>query len=152
MQTALRADFFDEVNIGNRKLRALFDARVKEKGLTLPRVRALLTLARHSDSGQMATINQRTLAEEMELETPTVVRLLDGMERQGFIERRTEPNDRRAKQVVLTDLGHRLAAEIRTLVDDLRSQLLSDIDEADIAVALKVFRTMSVKIQSLSAR
>lgn len=69
-------ELFDALATVNRKLRSVFDARVKERGLTLPRARMLFALARKEG------LNQRELAEELDIETPTIVRLLDGMEKQ----------------------------------------------------------------------
>jgi MarR family transcriptional regulator for hemolysin len=98
-----RERLLDDLSRVQRKMRALFDARVKERGLTLPRARALLIL------GRGAELNQRELAEELDIETPTLVRLLDGMEKQGFIERRSVEGDRRAKQIAMTPRGAKVA-------------------------------------------
>ncbi|RVK25291.1 MarR family transcriptional regulator, partial [Sinorhizobium meliloti] len=38
-------ELFDALATVNRKLRSVFDARVKERGLTLPRARMLFALA-----------------------------------------------------------------------------------------------------------
>lgn len=94
-ETKVSRELFDALATVNRKLRSVFDARVKERGLTLPRARMLFALARKEG------LNQRELAEELDIETPTIVRLLDGMENQGFIERRVELSDRRAKQIYM---------------------------------------------------
>ncbi len=66
--------FVDELGRASRKLRTHFDSRVKELGLTQARARTLLLLDR------LAVLNQKELAEELDIETPTMVRLLDGLE------------------------------------------------------------------------
>ena len=101
-----RERLLDDLSRVQRKMRALFDARVKERGLTLPRARALLIL------GRGAQLNQRELAEELDIETPTLVRLLDGMEKQGFSERQSVEGDRRAKQIAMTPRGAKVAEDI----------------------------------------
>ncbi|TCM57705.1 MarR family transcriptional regulator for hemolysin [Rhizobium sp. PP-F2F-G48] len=128
---------FDALQSVNRKLRAVFDAKVKERGLTLSRARALFALSRRD--GQ----NQRELAEELAIETPTIVRLLDGMEAQGFIERRVEKSDRRAKQIHLTPKGRALAREIEVIATGIRAELLSGVSLADKETALSVMTTMA---------
>jgi len=142
-QSVTRAEFFDEMAVVSRKLRGIFDARVKKRGLTLPRARVLFILARRNH------ISQRELADEMDLETPTIVRLLDAMEKQGFLERRSESTDRRVNQVVLSEFGRKLAGEIQALLDELREQVASDVDDADVVSALKVIRALGAGVQKI---
>jgi MarR family transcriptional regulator for hemolysin len=129
-------DLFDALANVNRKLRVLFDARVKETGLTLSRARVLFTLLRRDG------LNQRELAEDLGIETPTIVRLLDGMELQDFVERRPEATDRRAKRIHLTDHGRRSAEEIEELARQIRVEVLEGIEPAEKKVALKVINTI----------
>ncbi|MHC2353511.1 MarR family transcriptional regulator for hemolysin [Sinorhizobium meliloti] len=136
-------ELFDALATVNRKLRSVFDARVKERGLTLPRARMLFALARKEG------LNQRELAEELDIETPTIVRLLDGMEKQGFIERRVELSDRRAKQIHMTDVGRSVADEIQKLASDIREEVLGGLQPQEIAVALKVVCMIATNIQSI---
>ncbi|MDW9413269.1 MarR family winged helix-turn-helix transcriptional regulator [Sinorhizobium meliloti] len=136
-------ELFDALATVNRKLRSVFDARVKERGLTLPRARMLFALARKEG------LNQRELAEELDIETPTIVRLLDGMEKQGFIERRVELSDRRAKQIHMTDVGRSVADEIQKLASDIREEVLGGLQPQEIAVALKVVSKIATNIQSI---
>ncbi|MCD1264167.1 MarR family winged helix-turn-helix transcriptional regulator [Shinella sumterensis] len=135
-----RERLLDDLSRVQRKMRALFDARVKERGLTLPRARALMILGRGSQ------LNQRELADELDIETPTLVRLLDGMEKQGFIERQSVEGDRRAKQIVMTPHGARMAGEVLDLARSLRADVLADISTADMTATVKVFATMSDNI------
>lgn len=130
----------DDLSRVQRKMRALFDARVKERGLTLPRARALLIL------GRGVNLNQRELADELDIETPTLVRLLDGMEKQGFIERQSVEGDRRAKQIVMTPRGAKVAGEVLDLARTLRADVLKSISANDMSTTVKVFATMSNNI------
>jgi MarR family transcriptional regulator for hemolysin len=135
--TALRAGFLEELSIASRKLRTLFDARVRAKGLTLARARTLIHLARKDG------MTQTELAEILEVEGPTLVRLLDGLEAQGLTERRPVEGDRRAKQIALTTEGHKLAAEVTRLGNELREEVLADIPEADLIAAAATMRAIA---------
>ena len=95
-------------------------------------------------------LTQRELAEELGIETPTLVRVLDGMAAQGFIERRAAQGDRRAKQVFLTTEGRAAAGAIEALADDLRVDLLAGVSAAEKATALAVLRTMSANMAGLA--
>lgn len=143
-QPTVNRELFDALSLLNRKLRAVFDARVKERGLTLSRARALFALTKKDG------LNQRELADELDIETPTLVRLLDGMEKQGFIERRVEVSDRRAKQIHMTELGRTVADEILRLADEIRAEVLQGIDAAELAVTKRVVRAIADNVQSLA--
>jgi len=143
LNSAVNRELFDALASVNRKLRALFDARVKERGLTLSRARALFALSKRDG------LNQRELADELGIETPTIVRLLDGMEKQGFIERRVEATDRRAKQIHMTERGRDIAGEIDKLACEIREQVLGGVDNKDKAIALQVVSLMAGNLVSI---
>jgi MarR family transcriptional regulator for hemolysin len=143
--TALRAEFLEELSVTSRKLRTLFDARVRAKGLTLARARTLMHLARKD------RMTQTELAEILEVEGPTLVRLLDGLEVQGLTERKPVEGDRRAKQIALTAEGHKLAAEVTRLANELREEVLADIPEASMVAAAATMRAVARKISTIAA-
>lgn len=138
-----RRELFDELSAFNRKLRAAFDALVREHGMTLARARVFHKLSRRDG------INQRELADELELETPTLVRILDAMEAQNFIERRPVPSDRRAKQIFMTESGKVVAAEVEALASGVRADILQGIPDEDVGVALKTIRAMTANLQNV---
>lgn len=136
----LRAAFLEELTITSRKLRTLFDARVRAKGLTLARARTLIHLARKDG------MTQTELAELLEVEGPTLVRLLDGLEKQGLTERRPVEGDRRANKIALTATGRELSAEVTRIGDELREEVLADIPEAELIAATGTIRAIARKI------
>jgi MarR family transcriptional regulator for hemolysin len=134
---------FDEMSAFNRKLRAFFDAAVREEGLTLARARALFALSRRGP------LTQKELAEELEIETPTLVRVLDGMARQDLIVRTEDATDRRAKRIDMTPAGRLAFERMHVLATDLRGQIATDISEEDIDTALSVVRRLMRNLQHL---
>ncbi|PST21037.1 MarR family transcriptional regulator [Rhizobium sp. JAB6] len=138
-----RQELFDDLSAFNRKLRAAFDALVREHGMTLSRARVFRKLSRRDG------INQRELADELELETPTLVRILDAMEAQNFIERRAAVSDRRAKQIFMTESGKVVAAEVEALATSVRADILEGISDKDVGMALKVIRAMTANLQNI---
>jgi MarR family transcriptional regulator, transcriptional regulator for hemolysin len=135
--------FVDELSKASRKLRTLFDSRVKKLGLTLARARTLMLLDRRD------VLNQKELAEELEIETPTMVRLLDGLEKQGFIERRAVEGDRRVKQIVMTAQGAELAKDVNHLAQELRAEFLRDIDQKDLLKTIDVLSAVNRNLGNL---
>jgi len=111
-----------------RQWRLSLDERLAPLGLTQARWTVLLHLARAG--GAMA---QRDLAESIGVEGPTLVRGLDGLERQGLIERRETKGDRRSKTVHLTAAATPLLAQIDAIATTLRAEVLGSIDPEELA-------------------
>jgi MarR family transcriptional regulator for hemolysin len=141
---AAKAQFFDELWKAGRKVRTLFDARVRAKGLTLARARTLILLAKKDG------MTQTELADALEIEGPTLVRLLDGLEKQALIERRPVDGDRRAKQIALITAGQEEAVLVGEVVQDVRNDVLKDVSEDDLKAALRVFQAMARNIEAAS--
>jgi MarR family transcriptional regulator, transcriptional regulator for hemolysin len=66
---------------------------------------------------------QLELARSLGIEGPKLTRHLDGMERAGLVQRRRDPNDRRAVQVELTAAGAELHNRLRADVIDFDERL-----------------------------
>jgi MarR family transcriptional regulator for hemolysin len=136
----LQAAFTAELASANRKLRALVDERARDMGLTLSRARLLMQLAKAD--GPI----QSDLAGLLDIEQPTLVRLLDGLERTGMIERRAVEGDRRARRVFLTPAARAQAEDILAFLTELRADVLDGIDREELAIALRVLSRMSRNI------
>ncbi len=83
------------------------NAALAEHGL---KVRAFAVLAIVADDVRPS---QRELADFLRLDPSQIVVLVDDLERRGLVERLPDPDDRRAKVVVATPAGERLAADAR---------------------------------------
>jgi len=136
----LQAAFTAELASANRKLRALVDERARDMGLTLSRARLLMQLAKAD--GPI----QSDLAELLDIEQPTLVRLLDGLERTGMIERRAVAGDRRARRVFLTPVARAQAEDILAFLTELRADVLEGVDREELEIALRVLLRMSRNI------
>ncbi|WP_454848882.1 MarR family winged helix-turn-helix transcriptional regulator [Rhizobium binxianense] len=144
-ERTLGRELIEDIAAFSRKLKAAFDALVRERNMTLPRARVFFTLNKRDG------INQRELADKLELETPTLVRILDAMEGQGFVERRVPSSDRRAKEIYMTGAGRIVANEIENVAADLRAQVVAGISESDLRTCLQVVRTMQANLQAIRA-
>lgn len=135
-QPGFERSFLTELSTASRKLRTLFDGLVRQRDLTLSRARALLHLSR------CPAINQTELANLLEVEGPTVVRLLDGMEKNGLIERSAIDGDRRAKQISLTPVARHQVEEIEEISGQIGRDVLREIDPTELEIAIRVLRQM----------
>ncbi|MDM9629202.1 MarR family winged helix-turn-helix transcriptional regulator [Rhizobium sp. S152] len=139
----LGRELIEDLAAFNRKLRAVFDKIVRERNMTLPRARVFFTLNKKDG------INQRELADRLELETPTLVRILDAMEAQGFVERRVAGSDRRAKEIYITEAGKVVAGEIDDIAVSVRGQVIAGIPESDLKTTLNTIRAMQANLQGI---
>ena len=85
---------------------------------------------------------QKEIAECIGAEGPTVVRVLDGLERMGLIERRGEPADRRVKRVRLTDQASTVLAQITRITEGFRREMWGGVSDEDIAAHERVMATL----------
>jgi MarR family transcriptional regulator for hemolysin len=136
-------EFAMELARVGRKWRARLDARVKHLGLTQARWIALLQLRR---SGPLS---QRDLAEQIGVEGPTLVRLLDGLQQGGLIERTATHEDRRVKKIHLTASAYPLIEEITRISDALREELMESVPPEDLATAHRVLRLIGDRLERL---
>jgi DNA-binding MarR family transcriptional regulator len=96
-----------------RLIRRAFDARARQIGVTRPQWQVMTQIKRH------AGINQGALAELLDVEPITVARMIDRLEESGIVERRSDPADRRAWRLHLTEKAEGLIDQLRPLAADL---------------------------------
>jgi MarR family transcriptional regulator for hemolysin len=94
-------------------------------GLTRAQCKVLGYLARNEG------INQSGLADLLEIKPMTLVRQIDRMEEDGWIERRPDPADRRAHRLVLTDKARPILARILDLSTEVRNEAFAGLSRAE---------------------
>ena len=113
--------------------RTKLNERLRPLGLSQARWMVLLHLSKRGDG-----VVQKALAEWLGIEGPTLVRILDRMMEDGWIERRESATDRRAKTVHLTKQSCAIIKQINKVAAQLRGELLADIDPADVETCMRV--------------
>lgn len=113
--------------------RTKLNERLRPLGLSQARWMVLLHLSKRGDG-----VVQKALAEWLGIEGPTLVRILDRMTEDGWIERRESATDRRAKTVHLTKQSCAIIKQINKVAAQLRGEMLVDIDPADIEACMRV--------------
>ena len=92
-------------------------------------------------------MRQNILAEEIGMEGPSLVRLLDQLCTNGLVERRDDSVDRRAKTLHLTTAGEELAVLVEDALGKIRKRLLLSVSDADLEAALRVLATLHAKLE-----
>src|SRR4029079_17919193 len=116
-----------------RRLRQAVDAELRVFGLTEATWRPLAYVGKLG-----GRVRQRELATALWSEGPTLVRLLDSLERRGLIERREDETDRRARGIYLTRAGRDLAVRVAKVGTEIQSRLLAKIPPADLETCQRV--------------
>ncbi len=127
-----------------RAWRTKLNERLRPLGLSQSRWLVLVHLAKRGDG-----VMQKELAEWLSIECPTLVRLLDRMTEDGWIERRDSTTDRRAKTVHLTDQAHGIIKQINQVAAQLRSELLVDITSEDIETTMRVLQQVKQRVVTI---
>jgi MarR family transcriptional regulator for hemolysin len=107
----------------SRLMRTVFDRRGRELDLTRSQWWVLTALYAHEG------VTQSELADFMELEKPTLGRLIDRLEEKQWVERRPDADDRRVKRIYLTETVQALMRALRVIAADLRQDALRDLDD-----------------------
>ncbi len=118
--------------------RQALDRRLRPLGLSQATWKTLFNLDRFGEG-----MTQRALAERMGIEGPTLVRLLDNLERGGLVERRPAPGDRRAKSLHLTARARDLLVTLHRVADEVRDEMLADLREDELRRAVAVLRRVA---------
>jgi MarR family transcriptional regulator for hemolysin len=89
-------------------------------------------------------VRQNALAERCGIEGASLVRILDDLQKAGFVTRTPDPADRRANLLQLTDAGRQVLGGIETDLADMRAAALADISADDIEAAMRVFAALKL--------
>jgi DNA-binding MarR family transcriptional regulator len=80
------------------------------------------------------------LARAANLEPSTMTGLLDRMEREGFVRREPDPDDRRVMKIFLTDEANAVRESVERLVDETLDLLFTGIPDGEVDAMNGVLR------------
>jgi MarR family transcriptional regulator for hemolysin len=125
-----------------RLLRRDFDRRARSLGLTRAQWSVLAHLKRNEGSKQAA------VADTLELEPITLVRLLDRLEAAGWVERRPDPGDRRARQLYLTEKARPVLDQLMALASETRAVALAGFSEPEREILIEALTKVRANLTS----
>ncbi len=94
-------------------------------------------------------VRQGALVDALGIEPPSLVPLLNQLERDGLVERHPDLTDKRAKTLHLTAAGRDLAERAEAAASQVRINLLRDIPAADIEVAARVLMQLQAALEKV---
>lgn len=126
----------------SRLLRNYIDSRAKGRGTTRAQWIVLFRLR------QQEGLSQVDLADVLELQPISLVRLLDRLVQQGLLERRRHPKDRRANRLFLTRAGRDLVDDLDSLRDSIATDVLKDVPSSAIETSLEVLNSVKDNVKT----
>jgi MarR family transcriptional regulator, transcriptional regulator for hemolysin len=126
-----------------RLMRKHFDRRAVRFQMTRAQWRALKRL--HHSEG----MRQNELAEQLELEPIAIGRVIDRLQKAGFVERRADPADRRAWRLHLTARAHAVVDDMELISNELFLQAQRGISAADMKTMMDVLGRMKQNLNAL---
>jgi DNA-binding MarR family transcriptional regulator len=127
----------------SRRYALRFEQRAAATTLTMAHCKALAHLERHEG------VSQARLAELIDVDPMTMVRLLDRMEADQLIERRADPSDRRARRLYLLEKARPVLAEIWHLAELTRAEVFAGVGDADRETFMQVLEQMHATVSAL---
>jgi len=126
-----------------RLMRKHFDRRAVRFNLTRAQWRALKRVS-YSEG-----MSQSELAEVLELEPIAIGRVIDRLQKAGFIERRADPSDRRAWRLYLTQRAHAVVDDMEAISSKLFREAQRGISAADLKTMISVLARMKDNLNGL---
>lgn len=116
-----------------RVWRTKLDQRLRPLGLSMGKWTTLAHLARGGDK-----LTQKEIAARIGIEEPTLAGILDRLQQDGWILRKSHATDRRCKTVHLEKRSRLVLDQIFATAKQLRHELLNDIPRDDLEVCARV--------------
>jgi MarR family transcriptional regulator for hemolysin len=144
MSLDLKRQLVAQLVESSRLLRNYIDHRAKARGTTRAQWIVLFRLR------QQEGLSQVDLADVLELQPISLVRLLDRLVEHGLLERRPDPRDRRANRLFLTGAGRQLVDDLDSLRDAIATDVLQTIPTAAIQTSLETLRDVKDRIKGFA--
>ena len=127
-----------------RLMRTVFDRRMRELGLTRGQWLVLTRLYRRPGS------SQTELADMLEIDRASAGRMIDRMEKNGWVERRADAGDRRINRLHLTSDARQVHADMWSVAEATVDDALSPLSAVERAQYTELTAKVKGQLQSLA--
>ncbi len=97
-------------------------------------------------------LTQRQIGDQCNKSAANLTRILDRLQKKFLIERRDNPNDRRASLVFLTSHGESLVKEVTGIFHTFDDKCLADISGKDQQVLRRVFAKIAANLHKIELK
>ncbi len=92
-------------------------------------------------------ITQKHIADMAFVEAPTLVPVIDKMEKEGYVTRQSDPDDRRNNLIFMTKKSKDIADPIIDCILEIRNMGLDKISKKDMETAKKVLEQITINTE-----
>lgn len=136
------SQFRDFINLIEYRVHALAESYDIEK-LAGPQGRVVMYLRDNSDK----EIYIKDIEKRLKISKSVASNLIKRMEKNGFIQVVPSKEDKRYKQVVLTELGKTKTQNIQDFHDEMHKQILAGVNREDLEASFRVFARISKNLE-----
>lgn len=142
----LEREFAFQIMDVARLLKTYADQRARQFGISKAQWMVLVRIDRHEG------LKQSELAEMLDLQPISLTRVLDRLAENGLIERRSDPNDRRANLLYLMPAARPLLDQLSVLATDMMKTVLEGLDARTIERTLRDLGLVKDNLRSAIGR
>jgi len=128
-----------------RVWRTKLDQRLRPLGLSQGKWTTLVHLARGADK-----LTQKEIAARIGIEESTLAGILDRLQQDGWVKRKSAPHDRRCKTVHLQRRSAAVLDQIFGTAQELRHELLADIPQRQLETCVRVLSRIRERAEELA--
>ena len=133
------------IKIASKSIEKTLDMELRKRcGLSSGQWKVIGALALHDG------LSQKDLAEMVFVEGPTLVPILDRMEKDGFVQRRVDKQDRRNNLIFLTKKSELLVDSIIDCILHVRKVITKDIPAKQLEITKNVLRKITENSDAFS--
>lgn len=126
-----------------RRWRALVDERLRPIDQSSARMEALAAIMNAPDPNA-----QIDIAKRLRIEGPTMTRMVDTLSKDGLVERRQAPHDRRTNYLNITEGGEDALQQIFDVVEPLRDRLFAGFSDTEVE---QMTRNLGILLERLDS-
>lgn len=106
--------------------------KLNELGLTSSQFAVLRDIYTHRDSENVQDLTPAVIAQRLHADRPTISGIVDRLVKQGWVERVTNPEDRRSQLILLTDKTMELLPAMDAISNKTMDQAIDGFDEGEV--------------------
>ncbi len=135
--------FFYSLESTLKSYRRFAQARLQESGIdiTIDQWLVLKTIHESPD------ITQQQVGTAVFKDFASVARIVQQLERKGFLQRKPHPNDKRRSELVLTRSGHSLLRTLEPTIRAYRSEALNGVNREDVERMRRAFSRITANCE-----
>jgi DNA-binding MarR family transcriptional regulator len=121
-------------------------ARTVFQAIGLYRGQPPVLQALHEQEG----LTHSALAERLQVTPATITKMIQRMERAGFVTRRSDPEDQRVSRVYLTDAGRAIQSKVRRALRELEAEVFAGFTPEEQALAGRLLLRIRENLMGMS--